>query len=131
MRKTYVITALFLLSASAMAQPATQQSVYPNGSPPVARAEMAQSTQRAWTDARDKLLEGCVQGTRDNLTLTDAAGKVYQLRGDTTLLADHIGQQASIIGTETPRSGPGFTEAQPTFTVKKVKMIASVCSASK
>jgi len=135
MRNEYVITALLLLSVGVVARPAQSQSVYPNGSsapsqqPP--QADMTQTTPASTLAAHDTLLEGCVEGTRNNLILTDAAGKVYQLRGDTAQLADHIGQQASITGRETPRSGPGGTEAQPTFTVKKVKLIASVCSASK
>ena len=134
MKAEYVITALLLLSVGVMARP-TGQSVYPNASSPgnqqPAKADMTQTTQTSTSEARDILLEGCVEGTRDNLTLTDGAGKVYQLRGNTVQLADHIGQQASITGTEAPRHGPGNVEMQPTFTVKKVKLIASVCSASR
>ncbi|HKF21376.1 MAG TPA: hypothetical protein VKE93_07390 [Candidatus Angelobacter sp.] len=125
MRKIYVIAALFLLPIWVMARPAGQQSMYPSG------VEMTQATQASASNPPDRLLEGCVEGTRDNLTMTDATGKVYQLRGEITQLADHIGQQASITGTEAPRNDPATAEAQPTFTVKKVKMIASVCTASR
>ena len=83
------------------------------------------------SNAHDTLLEGCVEGSRDNLTLTDAGGKVYQLRGNIAELADHIGQEASVTGTEAPRTGPGFAEGQPTFTVKNVKIIGRMCSASR
>jgi hypothetical protein len=62
--------------------------------------------------------------------LIDAAGKVYQLRGDTAKLSEHIGQQASIMGIEEQGSARGFEGATQTiFTVKKVAMIASICRA--
>jgi len=125
MKKIYVIAALFVIPIWVMARPVGQQSVYPNG------AQMTQATQASESNAPDRLLEGCVEGTRDNLTLTEATGKVYQLRGETAKLAEHIGQQASVTGTDAPRDGSGAVETQLTFVVKKVAMIASVCSASK
>ena len=125
MKKIYVIAALFVLPIWVMARPVGQQSVYPNG------AQTTQRTHASESSVPDRLLEGCVEGTRDNLTLTEATGRVYQLLGETAQLADHIGQQASVTGTEAPKTGPGFAEGQTTFTVKKVKMIASVCTASK
>jgi hypothetical protein len=135
MKKKYLITTLLLLSVGVMARSAGQQSPYPNGpSPPTqrpAQQNMTQTTQASASDAHLSLLEGCVEGSRDNLTLTDAAGKVYHLRGDTAKLAEHIGQHVSIMGTETPEISPGAAGAQPTFTVKKVKIIASMCSTSR
>ena len=123
MRKVYLIAGLFLLPIWVMARPAGQQSEYPNS------AERTQATQAS--NAHDSLLEGCVGGSRENLTLTDAGGKVYELRGNVAELADHIGQQASVTGTEAPRTGPGFAEGQPAFNVKNVKIIGRMCSASK
>ncbi len=134
MRKKYLITALLLLSVGNMA-PAGEQKAYPNRSSPPNQQptdpDMTQTTQASASDAHDILLEGCLAGSRDNLTLTDAAGKVYQLRGDTAKLADHMGQQASITGTETPESAPGAARAWPAFIVKKVKIIGRMCSVSK
>jgi hypothetical protein len=133
MSKKYLIAALLLLPVGMMAPSAGQQKAYPGGSPPPilqpADPEQTQGTQAS--NAHVSLLEGCIEGSRDNLTLTDAAGKVFQLRGNIAELADHIGQQASVTGTETPRTGPGFAEGQPTFTVKSVKIIGRMCSASK
>jgi len=135
MSKKFAITTLLLLSVGVMAQQAGQQPVYPKGSSPrsqqPAKDGTTQTTQAFAPDAHDRLLEGCVAGTRDNLILTDATGKVYQLRGETAKLAEHIGQQASVTGTDAPRDGSGAVETQLTFVVKKVAMIASVCSASK
>jgi hypothetical protein len=79
----------------------------------------------------DRLLEGCVRNTNGNLTLTDVAGNVYHLRGDTIQLADHVGQQATVIGIEEQRSARAAVGSQPIFTVKKVRLIGSICAASK
>src|SRR5215831_3311895 len=115
MNKKCVLTILLLSSVAIMAQTAGQQAVYPKGSSPRNQQpakEVTQATQAFVPDARDRLLEGCVAGTRENLTLTDAAGKVYQLRGETAKLAEHIGQQASVTGTEAPHSGSGSPDTQ-------------------
>ena len=138
MKKRYLITAIVVLSSvGVMAQSGGQRPTYPNRTSPSkqqpAASDMA-PTEGAQTSAEhphDILLEGCVGGSRSNLTLTNTAGKVYQLRGDTATLGDHVGQQAALTGTEEPGSAPRAAGAQPAFTVKKVNMIASTCSASK
>jgi len=89
---------------------------------------MTQATPASTAHTHDRLLEGCVAGSRDNLALTDAAGKVYLLQGDIAELSAHIGQQASIIGTEIAANASPPAEGRATFIVKKVKLIASICS---
>lgn len=111
MKKGYLVTALLLLLTT---------WVMPES-----------ATQALSADRHDSLLEGCIGGSSDRLTLTDSAGKVYQLRGYTALLAEHVGQHASIIGIEEHGSTGGTDRAQPAFTVKKVAIIASLCSASR
>lgn len=128
----YLFTALLLVSLGVMARSEGQQKAHPNGpAPPNQQAADAAMMQASASNAHDTLLEGCVEGPRDNLTLTDAAGKVYLLRGETVRLADHIGQYVSITGTETRASAQGAAGARPAFTVKKVMIIGRVCSASK
>jgi hypothetical protein len=138
MRKRYLIIAIVVLSPVwLMARAGSQRSTYPNRpSPsrqPPAASDIAptEGEQTSEEHPHDSLLEGCVGGSRGNLTLTNAAGKVYQLRGDTATLADHVGQQAALTGTEEPGSASRAAGAQPTFTVKKVNTIASTCSAPK
>ena len=82
-------------------------------------------------DRHERLLEGCVRNANSGLTLTDVAGKVYRLRGETAQLARHAGQQATVTGIEEPDSASGGAGAQPIFTVKKVPLIASTCADSK
>jgi hypothetical protein len=134
----YLVSTIVLLSTLwGMAQSAGQQSTYPNGttvsnqSPDRLALVQASATQPSSAIKHDSLLEGCIGGSSDSLTLTDAVGKVYQLRGDTAKLADHVGQHASLTGSEEQGSASGAAGAPLTFTVKKVAMIARTCSASK
>lgn len=136
-KRDQVLTAMVLLSAVwVMAQSTGRQSAYPNSpapsnQQPAAAMAPVSETQTSPVSKHDSLLEGCIGGSNDRLTLTDAAGRVYQLRGDTAKLSDHIGQHASIMGTEEHRSTRGLDVAQTTFTVKKVAIIASVCANSR
>src|SRR5262247_359675 len=103
MRKMYLMTTIVLLSTLwGMAQSAGQDSSYPNGATPsirqpatLARVQAA-GAQPSSASKHDTFLEGCIGGSSDSLTLTDAAGKVYELHGETAKLADHVGQHATI-----------------------------------
>jgi hypothetical protein len=77
-------------------------------------------------------IEGCLAGSAGSFTLTDSSGKTYQLAGDTAKLNEHVGHTLRISGSQKsdPPSGAG-SSAQPTFTVKTVKMVATSCSTSK
>jgi hypothetical protein len=100
------------------------------------------------TSTSSGAIEGCLNGSAGNWTLTDQSGKTYQLAGDTSKLSDHVGHQVRITGTDNSSSasssgstgsstsssatGAGSSSgSQPTFTVKKVKMISSPCSMSR
>ena len=134
MRKRYLVTASVLLPAVwLMSQSTGGRSAYPKSTTPStqqpAAVAPASETQTSSANKHDSFLEGCIGGSSGRLTLIDAAGKVYQLRGDTAKLSDHIGQQASIMGVEEQGSAQGFEGGQTIFTVKKVAMIASICQA--
>src|SRR5262245_13708447 len=134
MRKRYLVTASVLLPAVwLMSQSTGGRSAYPKSTTPStqqpAAVAPASETQTSAANKHDSFLEGCIGGSSGRLTLIDAAGKVYQLRGDTAKLSEHIGQQASIMGVEEQGSARGFDGAQAIFTVKKVAMIASICHA--
>jgi Protein of unknown function (DUF5818) len=170
MRKTYLITAILLLSAVWAVAQTSPQSANPGGSsaPQTSPSSPSQqpatpdtsttttqttTTQSTQTSTDSNSIEGCLSGSAGNFTLTDAAGKTYQLAGDTSKLSDHVGHQVRISGSEAsgaaagagapnPSSGAGSAAsggagassgagAQPTFTVTKVKMISSSCPTSK
>jgi len=137
MTKMYLVTAIVLPATLwVMAQSAGQHSLYPNSTvtsnqqpaaPVVVAASAAQSSSPT---KRESFLEGCIGGSSGRLTLTDVAGKIYQLRGDTATLAEHVGQHATITGIEEQGGVSGADRAQPTFTVRKVAFIARICPAS-
>ena len=168
MRKTSLITAILLLSAvwavaqtspssspqsstpdaSSQQQPTSPSSTSPSQQPaaPDASSTTTQTTQTSSDSANS--IEGCLNGSAGNWTLTDQSGKTYQLSGDTSKLSDHVGHQVRIMGTDnsSSASSSGSTGSspsssatgassssgsQPTFTVQKVKMISSTCSTSK
>ncbi len=167
MRKTSLITAILLLSAvwavaqtspssspqsttpdaSSQQQPTSPSSTSPSQQPaaPDASSTTTQTTQTS-SDSGNSI-EGCLNGSAGNWTLTDQSGKTYQLSGDTSKLSDHVGHQVRIMGTDNSSSassgstgsspsssatGAGSSSgSQPTFTVQKVKMISSSCPTSK
>jgi len=149
MRKTYLIATILLLSAVWATAQTTPQSTTPGGStaPATSPQSTSPSQQPAAPDASQtstdsgNSIEGCLSGSAGNFTLTDAAGKSWQLAGDTAKLGDHVGHQVRISGesASSPSSGAGASAgagagasgAPATFTVKKVKMISSSCPTSK
>lgn len=94
-------------------------------------------------------VEGCLQGSSGSYTLTDNSGMTYQLSGDTSKLADHVGHEVKITGTvssgssasgssgssssassssSSPSSGAGASGGQ-TLSVDKVQHKSKTCKA--
>ena len=111
MKRIYLATAILLLSAVWMA---AQQPSDPG-----------QNNSAKHTD--ETTIQGCLNGSGTSFTLTDKSGKAYQLEGDASKLTDHVGHEVQLIGTPSAGSGSSSDE-QPTFTVKKLKMLAASCS---
>ncbi|HET8887473.1 MAG TPA: hypothetical protein VFQ41_01115 [Candidatus Angelobacter sp.] len=130
MRKTFLITAILLLSAAwAVAQTSpsmpqsttpetsTQQSTSPTSTSPsqkpatpdtsstTTQTTTTQTTQTS-TDSSTSI-EGCLSGSAGNFTLTDQSGKTYQLAGETSKLSDHVGHQVRIMGNDSSSSASG------------------------
>ncbi len=170
MRKTSLMTAILLLSAvwafaqtspssspqstapdaSSQQQPTSPSSTAP--SQPAAPDTSSTTTQTTTTQTTQtssdsgNSIEGCLNGSAGNWTLTDQAGKTWQLSGDTSKLSDHVGHQVRLMGTDNSSSASGSSSpsssnpssagatgagsssgSQSTFTVNKVKMISSSC----
>ena len=80
-------------------------------------------------------LEGCLQGSNGNYTLTADSGTVYQLTGNTSNLSEHIGHEVRIIGTipgstsaSTPSAATPGASQQTMLEVKSVKHISKTCT---
>jgi hypothetical protein len=53
------------------------------------------------TNASEMTIEGCLSGSAGNFTLTNNAGKTYQLQGAGSKLTGQVGHQVRIKGTQT------------------------------
>jgi hypothetical protein len=150
MKKVYLITSILLLSSvwlvaqtsPSSAGSATQQ---PSSTSP-SQTSPAQSTapDASQSSTNNSTIEGCLAGSAGNFTLTDTAGKSWQLAGDTSKLTEHVGHQVRITGSEAAgaagsasgagagaSAAGGSSGSQSTFTVQKVKMVSSSCPTSK
>ena len=126
MRKTSLITAILLLSAvwavaqtspsssspsttpdtSSQTSPSStspsQQPATPDTSSTTTQTTTTQTTQTSTNSGNS--IEGCLNGSAGNWTLTDQTGKTWQLAGDTSKLSDHVGHQIRIMGTDNSSS---------------------------
>ena len=86
------------------------------------------------SDAANKSVEGCVSGSDGNYTLTDKSGTSYQLTGDTSKLAEHVGHEVRITGSMPSASSASggmagdSTEGKHTLQVSSVKHISKTCT---
>ena len=127
MQKSLML-ALILLMSTAWA---TAQEYPQSGSSQTGTAASGQTT-----------LQGCLQGSNGNYTLTADSGTTYELQGDIDKLSKHDGHEVQITGTPSgagassgatnPNAGTS-TETQPspsqqTLTVDTVKHISESCT---
>jgi hypothetical protein len=131
MRKIF-LTVLFLSSTWVVAQQrSTPPTVPDNASPQYPSSQQQPSAPDATqtSDHAGQTVQGCIGGSAGAYTLTDASGKTYQLGGDTSKLAEHVGHSVQVTGTQEPSTAgaAASASAQSTITVKKVKMLASSC----
>ena len=114
MRKLLVLSLLLLGVSWAAAQnsPATS----PSGS--------------ASASSGSQTVEGCLNGSDGKYTLTDKQGQTYDLTGDTSKLAEHVGHEVKITGTQSAaNAAPSSAGSQPSMTleVSSVKHISKTC----
>ena len=120
----------FLLAVSLLASAAwlQAQSQYPQTG----------SSQKGASASGQTTVEGCLQGSDGNYTLTDKSGTTYQLQGDTSKLSAHVGHEVQITGATTsastatsPTTGtPAVATRQPTLTVQNMKHISKTCKSA-
>lgn len=121
MSKMYVLTLVLLCSAAWL-----------QAQMPSSHGSQSASTQ-AGTESGKTSVEGCLQGSNDNFTLTDSAGTTYKLQGDTSKLSKHVGHEVQITGTtsETGAATSGGasegSSQEHMLNVVKVKHISETC----
>jgi hypothetical protein len=128
-----ILTLMFVLLCSAAWLQAQDQ--YPQNPTTGSSQTKASSGQTS--------VEGCLQGSNGNFTLTDSSGTAYQLQGDTAKLSKHVGHEVKITGSPSGASAAGSSAASPsgassssgmgssqTLTVSKLKHISESCKTS-
>ena len=74
---------------------------------PASQGSSSQAGTAASSGSGQTAVEGCLQGSNGSFTLTDKAGTTYQLSGDTSKLAEHVGHEVQITGTTSASTGAG------------------------
>ena len=84
----------------------------------------------------EKTVEGCLSESGGKYTLTDSRGKSFELTGDTSKLAEHVGHEVKITGSEGSPAAAGTAsqttgnESEPSIDVTSVKHISKTCKNS-
>ena len=102
MSKVLLFTILLLSTTWVIAQDSStagSQSSQPGSSS--SQSDQSSSTQASsgMTSGSETFVEGCLNGSAGNYTLTSSTGSTYQLTGSTDELAQHVNQQVRLKGT--------------------------------
>jgi hypothetical protein len=84
-------------------------------------------------------VQGCLQGSNGSFTLTDKSGTTYEIQGDTSTLAEHLGHEVQITGTtSTPSSDKNDSSGSATsatdqrmIQLQEVKHVSKTCKSGK
>lgn len=149
MAKVWMLAMVLVCSAAWLV---AQDQTSPSSSTPSSSTSSQSSSSQgsmgsSGSSSGETSVEGCLQGSSGSYTLTDNSGMTYQLSGDTSKLADHVGHEVKITGTvasgssasgssassgsstsssSTPSSGAGASGGQ-TLTVDKVQHKSKTC----
>lgn len=93
------------------------------------------SSQTGATASGQTTVEGCLQHSDGNYTLTDKSGTTYQLQGATSKLKEHVGHEVQITGSTMSGATSTTTGAQNAGTqssvmVESVKHISKTCKSA-
>jgi hypothetical protein len=100
---------------------------------PAAWLQAQESSQVGTAGSAPRTVQGCLQGSDGNYTITEKSGRTYSLLGDMSKLTAHIAHEVQITGTSGPGaigSGMGAEATgieQPILTIGKVKDISGAC----
>ncbi|HXZ79730.1 MAG TPA: hypothetical protein VEG30_07360 [Terriglobales bacterium] len=128
MKKMMFLLMLLLCVSWAVAQTGSSQSPSTAGS--------------SGSSGSEQTVKGCLSGSSGNYMLTDSSGNSWQLSGDTSKLADHVGHEIEVKGSTTSASsttssgasgsagmsGQSSSSAQKTLNVSSVKHISKTCT---
>ena len=131
MTRALMLAAVLLLSVAWL-----QAQQDPQASPSNAGSDQGNASQTG--SGSETTVQGCLQGSSGNFTLTDNSGTTYKLAGDTSKLTEHVGHEVKIKGatsasssagsSSTPPSGAAAGGSQSTLTITEVKHVSKTCT---
>ena len=85
-------------------------------------------------EGKTQTVEGCLQASNGNFTLTDKSGTVYRLLDQSGKLKDHVGHEIEVTGpmntvTSSTSASTGAAAGSQTIEVKHMKHISAHCTA--
>jgi hypothetical protein len=80
-------------------------------------------------------IQGCLQESNGNYTLTSDSGMTYQLQGASSTLSKHVGHEVRVTGSastagssSSESTGASSEKSQETLSVDSLKHISKTCS---
>ncbi|MGE5110593.1 MAG: hypothetical protein ACM3JB_07040 [Acidobacteriaceae bacterium] len=119
----------------------SSQSAPTSTMPSTSQSDQNQSGAMGSQSGNAEKIEGCLSQGANGYTLASASGTTYNLTGDTSKLASHVGEQVEVKGSPSSSAaaatspnasatGAGASASAQNFEVKSVKRIAKSCSTS-
>lgn len=135
MRRLTFLSVLLLGASWAI----TQDSTSPRN-PGSSTPSQAAQDQGATSAGGETTVQGCLSGANGSYTLNDNSGNTYQLTGDTSKLAEHVGHEIKVTGISAASATSAGTSAatpataeqsagasQQTLQISSVKHISKTC----
>ncbi len=121
MRQILILSVLLLGGMWAAAQTSSQS--YPSSSGQTSSHASTSST------GSHKTVEGCLSESNGKYMLKDKQGMTYELSGDTSKLAEHVGHEVKVTGSESAESGTATSSMshEKMIEVTSVKHVSKSC----
>jgi len=126
MRAVHAVTLSILAFAAAFAQDTPAQT---------GQKDMSTTSATATSSGSQTTIEGCLAGADGKYTLTDGQGKAYNLTGDTSKLAEHVGHEVKVTGMPSTGTDAGASTGMSdsggmSLQVSSVKHVSKTCKSA-
>jgi Protein of unknown function (DUF5818) len=125
--RNLLLFSVLLLGASWMAAQTSTASGQGTGA---AQSSNGQTTHQTAT-GNQKTVTGCLSESNGKYMLTERNGTSYELMGESSKLAEHVGHEIRVTGTEAAASGTASStmgqNASPTLEVSSFRHISKTC----
>lgn len=129
--RNLLLFSVLLLGASWMA---AQTSTGTGQSSAAGQSGYGQTTTHQTATGNQKTVTGCLSESSGKYMLTERNGKSYELMGDSSKLAEHVGHEIRVTGTEAAASGAASStmgqSESPSLEVSSVHHISKTCKSA-